>query len=174
MTTRELLMTADEIRTIVSHLAEQLKARYDGQNPILLCILKGSFILTADLFRALDMDAAVEFVTISSYDDSYNPRRWPEVSHAPAFDKLTGRHVIIVDDIADHGRTMEVARSNVLVYQPASVAACVLLSKPGRKLDWVVPAEFIGLEIENDFVVGYGMGDGEADRNLPDLWIVRE
>jgi len=174
MVNTELLLNAEEIRGIVRKLALQIRSLYHLDNPVLLCILKGSFIFAADLARELAIPLTIEFLHISSYDEAHEPKRLPNVICHPTLAALKHRHIIIVDDIMDYGQTLEIARADVLSYHPASVAAFVLLSKPARHVKWSKPAEFIGREIENHFVVGYGMGDGEASRNEPGIHIIRE
>ncbi len=174
MVTTELLLNAEDIRGIVRKLAIELRPYYQSLNPVLLCILKGAFIFTADLARELAIPLTIEFLHISSYDDAHEPKRIPNVVGHPPLFAMKHRHVIIVDDVMDYGQTLEIARADVGSYNPASTVACVLLDKPSRHLGWVRPAEYIGRTVENHFVVGYGMGDGEDSRGISSIHILRE
>ncbi len=168
----EVIRLSNDVRVIVHHLASSIAREYDGLTPVLLCVLKGAFVFVADLARELRSPVEVEFVRAASYGKAQRPLARPAIYGMPDCSVLTGRHVIIVDDIIDSGQTLEAVKAYVTRHNPASVAACVLLAKRLRRPEWPVVPDYIGTEIPSEFVVGYGMGDGEADRGLSGIYVV--
>ena len=160
-----ILVTEEQIQEKVKYLANQIKSAYEGKNPLILCILKGSLVFTADLIRALDMPCEIDFMQVSSYGKSAVSSGKLVVKKDVETD-LTGRDVIIVEDILDTGVTLSNLMPILLERGANSVALCVLLNKPDRRTV-EVKAEYVGFDIEDEFVIGYGLDCAENYRGLP-------
>lgn len=163
------LIDAAEIERRVSELAQQISSDYTGREILLVAVLKGSILFTADLMRRLTTPVVLEFLRARSYQDTESTGHvectlFPE--HA-----LKDQHVLLVEDILDTGRTASVIIEKIRQAQPASVALCTLLDKPSRR---VVPveADYVGFTIEDRFVVGYGLDYSERGRELPSLFVL--
>ncbi len=161
------LVSASAIRRIVSHLAHVINCEYEGRELHLLVVLKGSVIFAADLMRQLDMDVRLNFIRARSYDGrtstgSVEFTLLPESS-------LQGKHVLVVEDILDTGRTCAAILKWVRAQSPASVAVCTLLDKPERRVKRL-KADYAGLVIPDHFVVGYGLDYNERYRRLPEIY----
>ena len=166
-----ILLTEEQIQEKVKYLANQIKSAYEGKNPLILCILKGSLIFTADLVRALDMPCEIDFMQVSSYGHGAETTGKLVVKKDLSAD-ITGRDVIVVEDILDTGVTLSCLIPELRKRGAASVALCVLLNKPERrKIE--VKADYVGYDIENEFVVGYGLDYAEKYRNLPYVGILK-
>jgi len=169
-----VLFTAEEIDRTVGRLAGEIVARTAGAPILLLGILKGALMFTADLARALPADATVEidFLVVSSYGSG--SRSSGEVRLLKdAGERIEGKHVIIVEDIIDNGLTLAYLQGLLRSRKPASLQSCVLFDKPyNRAAD--VPIEYKGLLCPDAFVVGYGLDYKERFRNLPYLARLRE
>jgi hypoxanthine phosphoribosyltransferase len=169
-----VVFTGEEIARTVVRLAGEIAARTVGAPILLLGILKGALMFTADLARALPADASVEidFLAVSSYGSGH--RSSGEVRLLKdAGESIEGKHVIIVEDIIDNGLTLRYLQGLLSGRKPASLRSCVLFDKPyNRAAD--VPIEFKGLLCPDAFVVGYGLDYQERFRNLPYLARLRE
>ncbi len=166
-----ILLTEEQIQEKVKYLANQIKSAYEGKNPLILCILKGSLIFTADLVRALDMPCEIDFMQVSSYGHGAETTGKLVVKKDLSAD-ITGRDVIVVEDILDTGVTLSCLIPELQKRGAASVALCVLLNKPERR-KVEVKADYVGYDIENEFVVGYGLDYAEKYRNLPYVGILK-
>jgi len=151
----------------VAELAAQITADYEGRDPILLGVLTGSFVFMADLVRGLDMPLTVEFCTASSYGDGTESCGQVCVN-ADLKTSLGGRHVLVVEDIVDSGRTLAALMDEMRQRGVASVECCCLLSKPARRVV-DVEAKYLGFEIPDEFVVGYGLDLAGKYRHLPHI-----
>jgi len=160
------------IREKVALLADQINQDYAGKKPILIAILKGSFIFVADLVRALKIDCFVEFMTISSYKN--DPHKAGEINLVFDLNRsIANEHIIIVDDIVDSGRTLNYIYHNLQDRQPASIEIAALLDKTkNREIDLKI--KYSGFEIPNRFVIGYGLDEAESFRGLPYIAIKEE
>ena len=163
----KILISAEQIAERVETLADEIVA--EAPNDLLIVvILKGSFVFAADLVRELERKGAsaqVDFVTLSSYDVGKESRGSVTVTHDLSED-VTGRAVLIVDDILESGRTLAFARKTMVQRQAASVKTCLLLDKPTqRKVD--IEADYVGFTIDPEFVVGYGLDFAKRYRGLP-------
>lgn len=157
--------TEEMIQTRVKELGTQLSEDYRGKEPLLLGVLKGSFIFLADLSRHMDMLCDIEFITASSYGAGTETSG--EVKITKALDSVVeGRHVIIVEDILDTGLTLEFLKKYLSSLNPASLKICTFLDKPSRRK---VPlrADYVGFECVDAFYVGYGLDYAGHYRNLP-------
>ena len=160
-----LLIPQDEIAQLLRRLAWELRRDYLGKDLVVVGILKGAFVFMADLVRLLDLPLQVDFVRVASYGAGVRPTSAPRFSLRPHL-PLIGRHLLVVEDIVDTGRTT----SSVLRYldrqRPASLRLCALLSKPSRR-EVPVVINYLGAAIPDLFVVGYGLDAAEQHRNLP-------
>lgn len=167
-----MLLTQKQIDSAVERLAGEISRDYKDKNPVLLGILKGSFIFLADLVRRLDFPLEVDFVALSSYKE--NTESCDEVSMDRLFtSNLTGRNVLLVEDIVDTGLSLHFLLDHVKGEKPASLRLCALLDKPSRRI-FPVQIDYLGFTIPDRFVVGYGLDCGEKYRNLPDIRCLEE
>jgi len=166
----EVLVTEEQLRAALADLAAQLTRDYADRNPLLVGVLVGAFVFMADLVRLLDFPLEVEFVGASSYGDGTAAGQLRLTKDAAC--EVRGREVLVVDDILDTGRTL--ARLVALFRErgAASVRACCLLDKPSRRtVDF--RADYVGLEVPDRFVVGYGLDYACGYRNLPFVGVLR-
>ncbi|MEL6390523.1 MAG: hypoxanthine phosphoribosyltransferase [Bacteroidota bacterium] len=163
----EPYLTAESIQQRVAALGKTLSHDYEGRSPIVLCILNGSFIFTADLVRAMHLPVRIEFVRYSSYSGTSSTGQITQIMGLKS--DLKDEHVIIVEDIIDTGFTIASALRDLQKSNPASVKVVSLLLKPDA-LRHEVPTDYIGFEIPNDFVVGYGLDYDELGRDLPAIY----
>lgn len=160
-------ISAAQIQQRVAELGAQISKDYDGLKPLIIAILNGSFIFAADLFRALTIDAEISFIKLASYKGTTSTG---SVVTAIGMDEmLSGRHVIILEDIIDTGKTLHSFLPEITQRQPASLKIATFLSKP-EALQHEVTADYTGFEIPNNFVVGYGLDYDGLGRNLPELY----
>jgi hypoxanthine phosphoribosyltransferase len=160
-----VLIPEEELQRRVAELAAQISADYVDRNPLLICVLKGGFVFLADLTRALTVRHCVDFMAVSSYGNATESTGVVRILKDLECD-ITGRHVLIVEDIIDTGRTIAYMLENLRVRQPASLRVCTLLNKPSRR-EIDLHIDYIGFEIPNEFVIGYGLDYAENYRNLP-------
>lgn len=167
----KVLLDAETIQAKVRDLGEQLSRDYAGKNPVLICILKGAVIFTADLARHISIPAKLDFMAISSYGGGV--RTSGVVRILKDLDRsIEGEHVIIVEDIVDSGLTLTYLLDNLQSRQPASLRTCVLLDKPGQR-QVPLKADYVGFEIPDEFVVGYGLDYAENYRHLPYIGVLK-
>lgn len=169
----KILIPQDVLQARVAELAEEINAIYtDDHRPLLVCVLKGAFMFLADLTRHLRMRHEIDFMEISSYGartvSSGVVRILLDLER-----NIEGRHVLIVEDIIDSGRTLDYITRNLRTRNPATLRVCTLLSKPARR-EIDVPLDFVGFEIPDEFVVGYGLDFAEIYRNLPFIGVLKE
>lgn len=159
------LLTTAQIADRVAEMGEQIAADYAGRPLTLLGVLRGSTFFLADLARAIGIPVEIDFVGLSSYGLGTESSGTVEV-HQHIHSDLRGRHILIVEDIIDTGRTLEKLFDYLQDFGPESVAVCTLLSKPARRLV-EVPVTYTGFEIPDQFVIGYGLDYANLYRNLP-------
>lgn len=161
----EVLISAGQIRERIAELAAKIDADYAGREPMLIGVLKGAAMFMSDLARALERPSTMEFMAVSSYGSS--TRSSGVVRILKDLDRdIAGAHVLIVEDIIDSGLTLSWLLKNLASRQPASIEVVTLLRKPDAvKVE--VPVRYIGFDIPNDFVVGYGLDYAERYRDLP-------
>ncbi len=161
----EILVQADDLRRRVRELGEEVSRDYAGRDLLLVCVLKGAVFFLSDLMRHIDVPCEVDFMAVASYGsatDSSGVVRILKDLDTP----IEGRDVLIVEDIVDSGLTLQYLMRNLGARNPATLEVCALLTKPERrKAD--VPCRYIGFEIPNRFVIGYGLDHAERHRNLP-------
>ncbi len=160
----EVLLTEQEIERRLDELAAQIDADYAGRDPLLVGVLKGAIMVMADLSRRLSLPVEQDWMAISSYGSGTKSSGVVRIMKDLERD-ITGRDVLIVEDIVDSGLTLSWIMSNLSSRGPASVEVCTLLRKPDvLKVD--VPLRYVGFDIPNEFVVGYGLDYAERYRNL--------
>lgn len=164
----KLYLNVKQIDEIVSRLAKQITVDYTGKNPIFLMILNGSFIFAADLLRKINMDLEVETAVAKSYGDEMFSSGTVNISNINL--ELKGRNVIIIEDIVDSGLTLQSLLNKLKKQEPESIETVCLLSKPSQRAV-EVRVKYVGIEIEPDFVVGYGLDFAGKGRNLPAIYI---
>lgn len=171
--TFRLYMSAEEIDQAVKQVAARISADYKDKDskPIVCPVLTGSYMFAADLTRALDFDAEIAFVRFSSYLGMQTTNHVKRVLGFP--DKCKGRDVIIVEDIVDSGISMEYMIGELQALEPASISICTFFFKPGN-FQKNFPIDYIGKEIPNDFIVGYGLDYDGHGRMYPEVYVLDE
>lgn len=165
MSAPEILLHARQIQARIQQIARDIDRHYDGEEIILLPILKGAMVFASDLLRELRTPCRLEFALSRSYGSGTVPGAEPILSGPPP-ETVADRHVLVVDDILDTGGTWFRVRERLLEMDALSVRGCFLLDKPGRR-NHDVKADFFGFEVPDVFVVGYGLDHDEKWRNLP-------
>ncbi len=155
------------IQSRVRELGQQIQLDYAGQQPLFIGILNGAFMFAADLARACNMDADFAFVRLKSYEGTSSSGQVITMIGLKA--PIAGRHLILVEDIIDTGRTLHAFLPQLQEQGPASVRIAALLSKPAAR-EHPLEADYTGFEIPNRFVVGYGLDYNELGRNLPAIY----
>ncbi len=165
-----VLLDAAAIQQRVRELGTEITAAYQNKEPHLIGILKGATIFHADLVRAIDLPVSFDFIAVSSYGSSVQSSG--EVRILKDLDEsLEGKDVLLVEDILDSGLTVHYLLQNLRYRNPISLGVVTLLNKPSRRRI-EVKADYVGFEIEDRFVVGYGLDYGQRFRNLPDIHIL--
>ena len=166
-----VLFTEAQIRERLGQLAEQIEVDYDGHDLLIVGILRGAVMVMADLARSFTRHLEMDWMAISSYGSGTKSSGVVRILKDLDTD-ITGRHVVIVDEIIDTGLTLSWLTSNLASREPASVEICTLLRKP-EALQMPVEVKYVGWDIPNEFVVGYGLDYGERYRNLPYIGTLR-
>lgn len=160
-----VLLSAEEIQARIARLGAEVALDYAGKDLLLVCVLKGAIFFLADLMRAIDLPLEIDFMAISSYgastDSSGVVRILKDLDAS-----IEGRDVLIVEDIIDSGLTLSYLVRTLQGRRPASLEICALLTKPARRRA-EVPVRYVGFEIPDEFVIGYGLDYAERYRNLP-------
>ncbi len=165
-----ILFRREEIEATVKRLAAEIKEDYQGKHPLLIGILKGSFMFMADLIRLLNFPLEVEFIRLSSYGRGRStPGEIKVVQglHSP----IKGRDVLVIEDIVDTGLTISFLLDYLWKRKPASLKLCTLTDKPSRR-QTPVTIDYLGFTVPNKFIVGYGLDWDEKFRYLPDICFV--
>lgn len=167
----QILIDEEKLKSRVRELGEKIEADYaDADDLLLICVLKGGFIFLADLSRAIKRPHQLDFMGISSYGAGTESGAVRIVLDLK--EDISGRHVLIVEDIIDSGNTLSYMRRNLLARSPASLKICSLLDKPSHRQE-DVPVDYIGFSIPDEFVVGYGLDFAEIYRNLPFIAVLK-
>ena len=162
----QVVVSEDQLRDRIAALGKDITADYGGQSPLLLVgVLKGAFMFMSDLARAVDLPVEFDFMAVSSYGSATKTSGVVRIVKDLDLD-LTGRHVLLVEDIVDSGLTLSYVRKNLRARNPASLEVCALLVREGlQKHD--PDLKYVGFRIPADFVIGYGLDVDERYRNLP-------
>lgn len=158
------LIGADDIQSKIHTLGEEITKKFEGKELLVIGVLKGSFMFYSDLIRAIDMDIYCDFMGASSYAGMKSSGECQLTLDCKT--PLKGKHVLLVEDIVDTGLTMNFLKNHIGMRQPASLSTATLLLKPDA-LKEECDVDFVGFEIANDFVVGYGLDYQGYYRNLP-------
>ena len=167
----QILYSEDELRSRVKELGCQITADYAGKNPMLISVLRGSYIFMADLTRSINLDLTVDFMVVSSYGAGTVSSGQVEIKKDLS-DSIEGRDLIIVEDILDSGNTLYYLMDVLKARKPASIRLCTLLDKPDRRTKSIT-ADYVGFTIPDAFVVGYGLDYDEKYRNLPYVGVLK-
>lgn len=165
---KEKVVPAERIEEVVAALAREINADMEGRNPVFICILKGAVFFFTALTQRLSRSVVVDFIQVSSYGATTETSGTVILVKDVTVD-ISGKDVYLVEDIVDTGLTLNDVIALLKARHPRSVQVVALLSKPSRR-KVEVAVDFVGLEIEDRFVVGFGLDFAEQFRNLPDIW----
>ena len=169
---QEVLLSEEQIRQRIAQLGEALTEEYKDKDPIVVGVLKGVVVFYADMIRAIKAPCQMDFMWVSSYEGTESTGSLVVKRDVSA--DIRGRHVLILEDIFDTGNSLDFVCKHILAKEPASLKICTLLDKPSRRNPNVtVKADYVGFEIPNAFVVGYGLDFNEHYRNLPYVGILK-
>jgi hypoxanthine phosphoribosyltransferase len=163
-----ILISRKEIADAVNRLAREIERDYQGKQPLLIGVLKGSFVFMADLIRQIDLPLELDFVRLASYGAGKESSGKVEVVQWPEM-PISNRDVLVVDDIVDTGITTTFLLDYLNKQKPASLKLCALTDKPSRR-SVTVPIDYLGFTVPNKFIVGYGLDCDEKYRNLADIY----
>lgn len=167
-----VLLSREQIADRVRELSREIAQRHEGGELTIVAVLTGSLVFLADLIRELSLPVRVSLVTIRSYPGTATRSQGPRLVFPPEED-FAGRNVLLLDDILDGGETLELLANTVETMAPASLASCVLLYKDRPDRPDRVRPEFVGFDVPDEFVVGYGLDFGDRYRNLPDICVLK-
>ena len=168
----EVLLTEEQIKARIDELGKELSAEYAGKDPVVVGVLKGVVVFYSDMIRKITVPCQTDFMWISSYEGS-NSTGQMVVKRDVSCD-IKGRHVLILEDIYDTGNSLDFTYRHLLSKEPASLKVCTLLDKPSRRKPGItLQPDYVGFEVPNTFVVGYGLDFNEHYRNLPYVGILK-
>ena len=168
---KEVLITSQEIEDKVREIGARITEDYEGEKLLLIGILRGAVVIMSDLMRHIDLQCELDFMDISSYGTGTSSSGVVRILK-DLEENITERHVLIVEDIIDTGLTLSYLMRSLQARRPASLEVCALLSKPSRRRA-ELEVRYLGFEVPDEFVVGYGLDYAGAYRNLPDICILR-
>jgi hypoxanthine phosphoribosyltransferase len=167
----KVLVTEEELKARVAEMGGQLYEKFQGKNPLFLSVLKGSFVFMADLVRACQLKSDVEFIAVSSYANATASSGRVKIVHDIQQD-ITGRDIIIVEDILDSGNTLVFLKDYLMTKGAASITIVTLLDKPARR-EKAITADLSGFVVPDEFVVGYGLDYCQQYRNVPYIGVLK-
>ena len=159
------MFSENQVEERIVQMAEQINKEYEGKSLHMICILKGSVFFFTELAKRLTVPVTIDFMAASSYEDSTVSTGKLQM-RKDLDEPIEGRHCLIVEDIVDTGRTLSMVKKMLLARNPASLKICSLLDKPSRR-EVEIETEYIGFEVPDQFVVGYGLDYAQKYRNLP-------
>ena len=168
----EVLISSEQIKEKVREMGERITQDYAGEKLLLVGVLRGAIVVMGDLMRCIDLPCEIDFMDISSYGSGTSSSGVVRILK-DLVENITDRHVLIVEDIVDTGLTLSYLVRSLLARNPASLEICALLAKPSRRrvqLD----VKYLGFEVPDEFVVGYGLDYAGAYRNLPDICVLKK
>jgi hypoxanthine phosphoribosyltransferase len=168
----EVLITSEQITEKVREMGERITQDYAGERLLLVGVLRGAVVVMGDLMRCINLPCEIDFMDISSYGSGTSSSGVVRILKDLEED-ITGRHVLLVEDIVDTGLTLSYLVRSLLARKPASLEICALLTKPTRRRA-ELDVKYLGFEVPDEFVVGYGLDYAGAYRNLPDICILNE
>ena len=166
------VLTQEEIADLISDLGKRISEDYRGRSVILVGVLKGAIMVMADLSRAIDVPAQIEFMSVTSYGAATSSSGVVRILKDLDYD-IADRDVIVVEDVIDSGRTLSWLLRNLRARRPATLEVCALLRKPEGKRCGIA-VKYVGVDLDDSFVVGYGLDVAETYRNLPYLAMLEE
>ncbi len=169
--TDEVLVTHEEIEQMLDRLSNELNRDYNGETLVVIGILTGAFIFTADLVRRLNMPVIVDFMQVSSYAGEYSTGEL-KIKKDISYD-IKDMNVLVVEDIVDTGRTLALLKEQLLTREPKSLKICTAFDKPSRRVNDLVP-DYNGITVPDEFIVGYGLDLDGKYRDFDDVRIVRK
>jgi len=169
----EVLLDAETLQRRVAELARQISDDYHDQEPLLVCILKGGIVFLVDLIKGIDIPHTIDFLAVSSYGPGVRESTGAVRIIMDLEQDIAGKHVLIVEDIVDSGRTLHYIYHLLEARRPASLRVCTLLNKFERR-ETDVPLDYVGFDIPNKFVFGYGLDLDERFRNLPFVGVLKD
>lgn len=168
----EVLLTEEQIQTRVKEMAAQLSEEYAGKNPVFVGVLRGVVVFFADFIRQFTDHCQIDFMCVSSYRGTQSTGECIITKDVSV--ELKDRHVVILEDIFDTGKSLDFTYNYLMTKKPASLKICTLLDKPERRKPWVtVKADYTGFTIPDKFVVGYGLDFNEHYRNMPFIGVLK-
>ena len=167
----KVLVTEEELHARIAEMGETLYEQFQNKNPLFLSVLKGSFVFMADLVRACQVKSDVEFIAVSSYQNATTSSGRVQITHDLQQD-ITGRHLIIVEDILDSGNTLAFLKEYFMTKGAASITIVTLLDKPSRREKPITP-DLAGFEVPDEFVVGFGLDYCQQYRNMPYIGVLK-
>ena len=167
----KVLYTEEEIARRIHELGDQMYEDLKDKDPLFVSVLRGAFIFMADITRACPVKCDVEFIAVSSYGNATSTSGAVQITHDIQQD-ISGRNLVVVEDILDSGTTLSFLKQYFLTKGAASVSICTLLDKPSRRLK-AIRADYIGFEVPDEFVVGYGLDYAQKYRNLPYIGVLK-
>jgi hypoxanthine phosphoribosyltransferase len=168
--TFEVMIDEAKITARINSISAQITKEYEGKNPVFLGVLNGAFLFLADLFKGIHTPSEISFIRVSSYSGTKSTGEMKNVFGLK--ENISNRHVIIVEDIVDTGETMKYLFDELKKQNPASLKLATLLFKPAALKNPVTP-DYVGFEIDPDFVVGYGLDYNGYGRNLTDIYVLK-
>jgi hypoxanthine phosphoribosyltransferase len=168
----EILITEEQLRARIAQLGKEIEADYQGRDLLAVCLLRGAAIFLADLTRQIAIPHEIDFMAVSSYGGGRTESSGVVRILMDLRANIRGRDVLIVEDIVDTGLTLTYIINNLTTRQPASLRTCSLLNKQARRMV-DVSVDYIGFDIPDKFVVGYGLDYGEKYRNLPYVGVLK-
>ncbi|MEM7008068.1 MAG: hypoxanthine phosphoribosyltransferase [Thermodesulfobacteriota bacterium] len=163
------LIDYSEISHKVDELAQKITRDHAGRDLLIVGVLKGGIIFMSDLMRSLDIDPEIDFLQVSSYKDEMEAGELELISDVKT--TLTNKNVLLVEDLIDTGKTLEFIRADILSKQPSSFKICTLIKKKNSS-QASINIDYVGFEIGNEFIVGYGMDYAEKGRSLRDIYVI--
>lgn len=167
------LFKPEQLQVRIRELGAEISRDYKGKDLLLVCVLKGGILFLTDLMRSLTIPHAIDFMAISSYGGTRIESSGVVRILMDLNSNIENRNVLVVEDIVDTGRTLHYIIENLMTRDPASLKICTLLSKPSRR-EIEVKLDYVGFEIPNEFVVGYGLDFDELYRNLNFIGVLKE
>ncbi len=169
---RSILFSRERIAQEIKRIGQEISRDFKDQEVMLVGVLKGSFLFIADLIREIEVPSVIDFVRLASYGSG------TQTSGIIEFRKelempIRGRNVIIVEDIIDSGYTLECLYNKLLLQEPRTLKICTLIDKKARR-EVEIEADYVGITMDDGFIIGYGLDHDEKYRNLPDIYVVDE
>ena len=167
----KVLYTQEQIARRIQELGAQMYEDLQDKEPLFVSVLRGAFVFMADIVRACQVKCDVEFIAVSSYQNATTSSGVVQITHDIQQD-ISGRHLVVIEDILDSGNTLNFLKQYFLTKGAATVTICTLLDKPSRRTK-AIHADYVGFEVPDEFVVGYGLDYAQKYRNLPYIGVLK-